>query len=260
MSFTLENLSIIEKKINVVNDPFPHSIIEDFLPKNLAESAEIEFNKFNQISDSGNKLFQNTKKSYENFSEMPDSVKKIIKFLYSDEFIKILEKKFNLENVEPDWDLHGGGMHESFKGGYLKVHSDFLYTRKSKLKRVLNILLYLNSNWEKKWGGSIELWDKDMKSVKKSVTPILNNVVIFRTDTVSNHGFPDPIDCPENISRKSIALYYYVKEKRFLPFSIKRRKYFHAIWKKRPNVNEPKFGDNDGFFKRLKHKFFYRFF
>ena len=179
MSFTLENLSIIEKKINVVNDPFPHSIIEDFLPKNLAESAEIEFNKFNQISDSGNKLFQNTKKSYENFSEMPDSVKKIIKFLYSDEFIKILEKKFNLENVEPDWDLHGGGMHESFKGGYLKVHSDFLYTRKSKLKRVLNILLYLNSNWEKKWGGSIELWDKDMKSVKKSVTPILNNVVIF---------------------------------------------------------------------------------
>ena len=75
-------------------------------------------------------------------------------------------------------------MHESFKGGYLKVHSDFLYTRKSKLKRVLNILLYLNSNWEKKWGGSIDLWDKDMKSVKKSVTPILNNVVIFRTDTV----------------------------------------------------------------------------
>ena len=61
MSFTLENLSIIEKKINVVNDPFPHSIIEDFLPKNLAESAEIQFNKFNQISDSGNKLFQNTK-------------------------------------------------------------------------------------------------------------------------------------------------------------------------------------------------------
>ena len=61
MSFTLENLSIIEKKINVVNDPFPHSIIEDFLPKNLAESAEIEFNKFNHISDSGNKLFQNTK-------------------------------------------------------------------------------------------------------------------------------------------------------------------------------------------------------
>ena len=260
MQLTLENLSKIEKKIIVNNDPFPHSIIENFLPKDLIKNAEIEFKKFNQISDSGNKLFQNTKKSYEKLSEMPETIKKIIEFFYSAKFIKILEKKFNLKNVEPDWNLHGGGMHESFKGGYLKVHSDFIYRRKSKLKRVLNILIYLNSNWEKEWGGSIELWDKDMKSAKKSIIPTLNNVVIFRTDTISNHGFPDPINCPENISRKSIALYYYVNEKGILPFSIKRRKYFHAIWKKRPSVNELNFGDNDSFFKRLKHKFFYRFF
>ena len=260
MKFNSESLSKIDKKIIVNNDPFPHSIIENFLPKSLVESAEIEFKKFKQISDSGNKLFQNTKKSYEKFSEMPESIQKIIKLFYSAEFIQILEKKFNLKNVEADWDLHGGGMHESFKGGYLKVHSDFLYRRKSKLKRVLNILLYLNSDWERKWGGSIELWDKDMQSLKRSVIPLINNAVIFRTDTISNHGFPDPIDCPENISRKSIALYYYVKEKRIFPFNIKRRKYFHAVWKKRPDVEEPKFGDNDSFFKRLKHKFFYRFF
>ena len=147
-----------------------------------------------------------------------------------------------------------------FKGGFLKVHSDFLYRRKSKFKRVLNILLYLNSNWDKNWGGSIELWDKDMKSAKILVIPEINNAVIFRTATISNHGFPDPIKCPENVSRKSVALYYYIKEKGILPFSIKRRKYFHAVWKKRPNIEEPKFGENDSFFKRLKHKFFYRFF
>ena len=51
-----------------------------------------------------------------------------------------------------------------------------------------------------------------MKLAKKSILPELNNAVIFRTDTISNHGFPDPINCPENLSRKSIALYYYVKE------------------------------------------------
>ena len=76
----------------------------------------------------------------------------------------------------------------------------------------------------------------------------------------SNDGFPDPITCPKNITRKSLALYYYTKEKIYLPLAIKRRKYSHAVWKKRPNINEPKFGDNDPFFKRLKHKFFYRFF
>ena len=126
-------------------------------------------------------------------------------------------------------------------------------------KRV-NLLLYLNSNWQKEWGGSIELWDKKMTSVRKSLEPELNNVVIFRTDYDSNHGFPDPMKCPENISRKSLSLYYYVKEKSFLPISIRRRKYFHAVWKKRPNIEEPKFADNDNFFKRMKHRFFYRFF
>ena len=99
-----------------------------------------------------------------------------------------------------------------------------------------------------------------MKIPKKSLLPVINNAVIFRTDADSNHGFPDPIKCPENVRRKSIALYYYTKEKTFLPFSIRKRKYYHAVWKRRPNVEEPKFGDNDGFFKRLKHKFFYRFF
>ena len=99
-----------------------------------------------------------------------------------------------------------------------------------------------------------------MISAKKITSPKINNVVIFRTDFESNHGFPDPIKCPDNTSRKSLALYYYTEEKSIFPFTLKRRKSFHAVWKKRPNSNEIKYGDNDPLFKRLKHKFFYRFF
>ena len=39
--------------------------------------------------------------------------------------------------------------------------------------------------------------------------PIFNKVVIFSTTSDSFHGHPDPLKCPENMSRKSIALYYY---------------------------------------------------
>ena len=191
---------------------------------------------------------------------MPENIKKIINILYSDEFLKILENKFNLSNLEPDWDLVGGGMHQSFNGGFLKVHSDFIYKRKSKQKRVINLLLYLNSNWKEEWNGSIELWDNKVKNKKFSATPLLNNVVAFRTDLDSNHGFPDPVQCPKNESRKSIALGYYVKENSILPLTIKKRKYFHAIWKSRPDIHEPTFSDQDSFLKRLKNKFFFRLF
>jgi len=253
-------ISNIEKVFFVDNDPFPNAIINNFLPIEVAKKAENEFLNYRKTVDAGNTRYQKTKMHNEDYKNMPDTIKKIIDFLYSADFIKLLEKKFVLENVEADWSFHGGGMHESSRGGFLKIHSDFIYMRKSKLKRVLNILLYLNSNWEESWGGSIELWDKKMKKLKKSIPPKINNAVVFRTDNNSNHGFPEPLKCPENIRRKSIALYYYVKDKSLFPVGIRRRKYFHAVWKKRPDIDEPVFADRDSFFKRLKHKFFYRFF
>ena len=254
-------LKEIEDKIVVENEPFPNSAINNFLPTNVVKKAEEEFLKLKEAtSDAGCKEFQKTKRVLYSYSKMPTTIKDIINFFYSPGFIKILENKFKMENLVPDWNLHGGGLHESFKGGFLKIHSDFIYMRKSKLRRKLNLLIYLNSDWKEDWKGSIELWDNKMTSSKKSILPIINNAVIFRTDVDSNHGFPEPIECPDNVTRKSLALYYYSKEKTILPIAIRRRKHFHAVWKQRPNKTEPKFADNDPFFKRLKYKFFYRFF
>lgn len=43
----------------------------------------------------------------------------------------------------------------------------------------------------------------------KKVLPVFNRCVIFSTTDTSYHGHPDPLMCPEDITRKSIALYYY---------------------------------------------------
>jgi hypothetical protein len=32
---------------------------------------------------------------------------------------------------------------------------------------------------------------------------------LFETNDISYHGHPDPLQCPEGVFRKSIALYYY---------------------------------------------------
>ena len=44
------------------------------------------------------------------------------------------------------------------------------------------------------------------------IPPLFNEALIFRTDEISYHGFPDPLRCPEGESRKSLALYYYTVE------------------------------------------------
>ena len=109
---------------------------------NIVKKAEEEFINFNNLHNAGGYRYGNLKYHFEDFEKMPQSIKKIITFFHSEEFIKLLEKKFNLSNVKPDWTLWGGGMHSSKTGGNLKVHSDFIYLRKKNTKRVLNLLLY----------------------------------------------------------------------------------------------------------------------
>ncbi len=251
---TLQNKLVVEKV------PFPFILTKNVLPQNLVKEAENEFINFNKLENAGGYRYGNLKRKFSTFEKLPPKIKQIVSFFYSKDFIKVLEEKFDLSGIEPDWELHGGGMHQSPRGGFLKVHSDFIYKRKSNTRRVLNLLLYLNSDWKDEWGGALELWDKKMTKICKSVSPNSNNIIIFRTDKNSNHGFPDPLLCPEDITRKSIALYYYVQEKPIFPISIKLRKYYTTVWKKRPNIEESSFADQDGLWRKIKYKYLPRIF
>ena len=121
----------LEKRVIVSNDPFPHTVINNFLPLEIVKKAENEFIDFKKSADSlniandGPKEFMK-KKSLSDYSQMPSVVKQIIDFLYSKDFLDFLERKFQLKNLEADWTLHGGGLHESLRGGFLKIHSDFV--------------------------------------------------------------------------------------------------------------------------------------
>ncbi|MDQ1403522.1 MAG: hypothetical protein QOG03_1838, partial [Actinomycetota bacterium] len=41
------------------------------------------------------------------------------------------------------------------------------------------------------------------------ILPLFNRCVIFSTTSDANHGHPDPLQCPPDRTRKSMALYYY---------------------------------------------------
>ena len=179
----------LDKKILVSKIPYPHASIKNFLPSQLCKKVSNDF-KFPEIDPNAgieDKVFQKTKKGLTKIDLMPYSIQNLINNLNSKKFLSILEKKFEIQNLVADPTLFGGGMHESFKGGFLKIHSDFVFIKKRKLKRMLNLLLYLNEDWQDSWGGAIELWKEDMSEMFLKVYPEINNALIFRTDLESNH-------------------------------------------------------------------------
>jgi hypothetical protein len=58
-------------------------------------------------------------------------------------------------------------------------------------------------------GGNLELFDNDGTTSRFSYEPTFGRLVIFVTSNVSYHGHPTPLACPPDVTRKSIALYYY---------------------------------------------------
>lgn len=189
--------------------PFPHIIIDNFLPESLLDSVLEEFPDSKKID--WQKFDSSNEKKLATTSElqMGENTRSLLYQLNSSTFIGFLEKLTSIDGIIPDSHFVGGGLHQIERGGYLKIHADFNRHTRMRLDRRLNLLIYLNKDWQEEYGGHFEMWNTDMTKCEKKILPIFNRCVIFSTTDFSFHGHPDPLTCPENRTRKSLALYYY---------------------------------------------------
>mgnify|MGYP006181091653 CR=1 FL=1 len=79
------------------------------------------------------------------------------------------------------------------------------------LHRRVNVFLYLNPDWKEEYGGHLELWTRDLQRCEARVSPDLGKLVVFSSTDFSYHGHQTPLSCPENRSRRSLAVYYYTQ-------------------------------------------------
>ena len=136
--------------------------------------------------------------------------------LNSSVFLQFVENVSGIDKLLPDPYYQGGGIHQILHGGILDIHTDFNTYPRLDIFRQLNVIIYLNEQWEPAYGGELELWDAalaDGGKCVKSIPPLFNRAVIFKTDKTSFHGHPQEWLAPPPITRRSIALYYYTARK-----------------------------------------------
>jgi len=189
--------------------PFPHIVIDDFLPAGILETCLREFPK--DVGSEG--IAYDRAQERAKFQFMPDTLEPNLRSIFyafnSLPFIRVLENITGIKGLVPDPYFFGAGFHEIRQGGHLSIHADFNHHKPMNLERRINVLIYLNKDWKDEYGGQLELWDTKMTRCFQSILPTFNRCVIFNTTGESNHGNPHPINHPDGISRKSIALYYY---------------------------------------------------
>lgn len=195
------------------NQPYPHIHLKEFLDPDVAAEMAGEFPDMATDAWTRYKHQNENKLGLAKRALFPRVLGEAVDELNSEAFVGWISQLTGIPNLLADGLLEGGGLHQSGAGGFLNVHTDFSkHHYHTNWRRRVNLILYLNPNWRQEWGGALELWDRDMRRCVVKVPPLFNEALIFRTDEISFHGFPDPLRCPQGESRKSLALYYYTAE------------------------------------------------
>ncbi|MGB1248134.1 MAG: 2OG-Fe(II) oxygenase [Chitinophagales bacterium] len=208
------NLKETAKKIGTTyqtNAPFPNIYIDNFFKPEFLDKILDEFPDVDKLKD---KIYYSNpnedKLATKGENAFGENTKQLVHYLNSQPFLEFLQEVTGIEEtLIPDPYFEGGGFHEIKPGGYLKLHVDFHKHKKMGLSRRVNLLVYLNKDWEESYGGNFELWEKDMSKGVVKILPLFNRIAMFSTTGDSWHGHPDALSCPPDRSRKSLALYYY---------------------------------------------------
>lgn len=192
-------------------DPFPHICIDDLFDPATIATVSAEFPPIHQQKDwvpfrGANEWMKN---AIATDRQIPFFTRQFLYALNSRTFVEWLEALSDIKGLISDSEFIGGGLHATMPGGRLGIHTDFNKHQRNGLDRRLNLLLFLNENWDERWGGDLELWDQDVQRCGQKIAPLFNRLVIFATTDFTYHGHPDELSCPEGVFRKSIALYYY---------------------------------------------------
>ncbi len=197
--------------------PFRHAVIDDFLDPLTCAGLLAEFPTFdarfalNEMGEVGGKAVRS------GVSALGITYAAIDRYIQSKPFLDYVSQLTGIPDLLYDPDYEGGGTHENRQDQELDVHIDFNFHPRSGFHRRLNLIVYLNYEWDEAWGGALKLVEDPWNGVGLShqVAPLFNRCVVFETNEVSWHGF-ERIDLPadrQDLTRKSFAIYLYTRER-----------------------------------------------
>ena len=196
--------------------PFPHAVVDNFLPDELFSNIKKELEIAGEIKNSKSKF-----KTYLELNKQVYGDKDLIKYsrypvdiLGGKSFIKLINKYIGDMKIISlcDWKNYGGffPFHRMGNEGVLGSHLDHSHSEFGDL-HIANSIYYTSSVWEKSWGGETLLFDKSGLNVIKKIEPRPNRLIIFIHSAVSFHGV-NKINSPVNTQRSTYYMDYYTND------------------------------------------------
>lgn len=198
--------------------PFRHVVIDGFFAPDFAARLLDSFPPFergNALNEAG---LPGLKSTVDQIATLGGAYAQLDSLIQTPAFLGWLGEVTGIAELKYDPHYFGGGTHENRPGQDLDVHIDFNRHPVTGWHRRLNLIVYLNPEWDPAWGGCLELHSDPRQPDTDRiewVVPTFNRCVIFETTEHSWHGFTRIVAPPERpqLSRRSVALYFYSRER-----------------------------------------------
>lgn len=175
--------------------PFPHWVGDGFLAAETVRSINAEWPQEAWHKEDG--------KGQRKWSTqaLPPTARAVVDAIDP----AVVSQLVGIPGLVADPELGGGGLHCIPRGGFLLMHRDYNAHPSRRWHRRVNLLVYLNEVWQDDWRGHLQLGvDKPRR-----IAPLGGRCVVFTMREDSWHGHPEPLACPEDVQRRSLALYFY---------------------------------------------------
>jgi hypothetical protein len=193
--------------------PYPHVVLDNFFDEAVLDRIERSFPRPGNRDWLGYDTANEVKSTSRGILGLDPFTQTFMWQMCSEPFMGWLRDVTGIGDLCVDPTFHGGGLHESRRGGWLNVHADWTQHPHLPLVRQLNMIIYLNRDWKEEWGGALELHDSATRTAGAVVQPVFNRAVIFPTTSETLHGFPTPMTCPPDRARRSVSWFYWSPDK-----------------------------------------------
>lgn len=197
--------------------PFRHLVLDDFLATDFLAALDAEFPPFEAKHARDEHGGIGGKAVVERIRAIGPAYARLDALIQTPDFLALVSALTGIPELLYDPHYFGGGTHENRHGQDLDPHIDFNRHPVERWHRRLNLIVYLNRDWDPAWGGALELHSAPRAADDQvtTIAPAMNRCVIFETTEHSWHGF-SRIALPAGMqqrTRRSIALYFYSRDR-----------------------------------------------
>ncbi|MBA2746547.1 MAG: 2OG-Fe(II) oxygenase [Flavisolibacter sp.] len=209
---------ILDQWANAFNAarPFRFLVIDNALQESHVEKLAAAFPSLSKMSVNYKGMNEH-KSEHSDFDALDPGFNTLKKLCSESSFLRVIEKITGMKEIMTIHDRYGYGLHQGGSNSFLDIHVDYNLHPLEKKQRRLNLILFLNRDWEASWGGALEFWNQDVSECKHAILPLFNRVVLFECNEYSYHGY-SKINCPESVTRKSFYHYYFTEPEKKLLF------------------------------------------